>query len=164
MKYTVMGAHLGDGGVYGAETPAGAMRRHLLDDGMNMEQFGQFEEEWKEKAVEAGPGHWIFGDYDVKEIRAEIVGPEDDVRKPGVCKRETLNERPFTYLAHHGTEFQASHCDFRDGVSCISHEDATQEQLMADVAEMAGYHAVNIWPELNGFSGYDCIRFQWSQK
>lgn len=31
---------------------------------------------------------------------------------------------------------------------------------MRDAAEMAGYHAVNIRPELNGFQGYDCLEFK----
>lgn len=29
----------------------------------------------------------------------------------------------------------------------------------SDVAEMIGYHAINIHPDLNGFSGYDCIHW-----
>lgn len=32
-----------------------------------------------------------------------------------------------------------------------------------DVAQMIAYHAMNIWPELNGFQGYDCIKFEFSK-
>jgi len=35
--------------------------------------------------------------------------------------------------------------------------DITMNALVSDVTEMIGFHAVNIYPELSGFAGYDCI-------
>jgi hypothetical protein len=32
-----------------------------------------------------------------------------------------------------------------------------EERFASDVAQMIGFHAMNILPNLNGFSGYDCL-------
>jgi hypothetical protein len=71
-----------------------------------------------------------------------------------------MNDKPFTHDSRHGTRFKATRCDFRDGVELIDLGDATTKELISDVAEMIGYHATNIHPNLNGFAGYDCI--QWT--
>lgn len=39
-------------------------------------------------------------------------------------------------------------------------EKLTEEQFATDVAEMIGYHAQAIWESLNGFQGYNTIRFR----
>ena len=59
--------------------------------------------------------------------------------------------------------FRCSRCDFRDKIY-VEHEGSlekgTIEKIMVDISEMIGYHAGNILPELNGFSGYDTVNFE----
>jgi hypothetical protein len=77
-----------------------------------------------------------------------------------VVRFPKLNDNPFEHNCLHGTVFKAERCDFKGGVKVTFRDDAiTDKQKMADVAQMIGYHAVNIYPRLNGFSGYDCIQF-----
>ena len=68
-----------------------------------------------------------------------------------------MNNKPFCHVCRHGTVFSATRCDFNDGV-IVSHV-PKKELLAMDMAEMIGYHACVIHPELNGFQGYDCISF-----
>ena len=70
-----------------------------------------------------------------------------------------LNENRFEHSCHNGTEFIASRCDFQGGVRVIVPAGLSEERLMRDVAEMIGYHATNIFPNLNGFSGYGNATF-----
>ena len=69
-----------------------------------------------------------------------------------------MNEKPFSYICRFGTQFTCPRCDFDAPVKVIT-PPKNIKQRMSDVAEMIGYHAVNIRPELNGFRGYDCIEF-----
>jgi hypothetical protein len=68
-----------------------------------------------------------------------------------------INESPFQHTCRYGTKFDASRCDFAGGV--IVSNIPTKELLAMDMAEMIGYHACAIHPDLNGFQGYDCISF-----
>lgn len=69
-----------------------------------------------------------------------------------------MNEKSFSHHCRFGTKFSCERCDFN---SPIKVEDAPTDvtQRMSDVAEMIGFHATNIWPDLNGFQGYDCLQF-----
>ncbi len=67
-----------------------------------------------------------------------------------------MNDKPFIHRADMFT-FTASRCDFQSGVIIRTPKQYTETELAAAVAEMIGYHATAIWPELNGFSGYDSI-------
>lgn len=67
-----------------------------------------------------------------------------------------MNEKPFEYTSHFGTKFNATRCDFFNGVT-VSDKNPNNDKYTSDVAEMIGYHATNIHPQLNGFQGYDCI-------
>jgi hypothetical protein len=73
------------------------------------------------------------------------------------------NEKPFKYISRNGTSFSARRCDFVGGVSVTAKQFSgdvfPEKRMVQDVAEMIGYHAANIRPELNGFAGYDCIDF-----
>ena len=74
--------------------------------------------------------------------------------------KEILNEKPFQHLSRFGTEFKCTRCDFRAPVLyTVLSNDIPNQNLMSDVAEMIAFHAMDIWPNLNGFSGYDCITF-----
>lgn len=68
--------------------------------------------------------------------------------------KEYKNEKPFRYLGKSGTVFTAERCDFRGGIK-VQTPAQSREDLCSDVAEMIAHHAMFIWPELNGFSGYD---------
>lgn len=69
-----------------------------------------------------------------------------------------MNEKPFSHRGHHGTYLTANRCDFRGGVT-ITDKPKDIAAFASDIAEIISYHAMHIWPELNGFQGYDCI--QW---
>ncbi len=71
----------------------------------------------------------------------------------------TNNLKPFSYVATWGTVFECEYSDFRTPI-LTSGSPKSVELRMRDVAEMAGYHGVNIWHTLNGFQGYDTIRFK----
>ena len=82
-----------------------------------------------------------------------------------------MNEKSFEYLSHHGTTFKCSRCDLADTIWVIWPEDETGARgleedayFWQDIAEMVGYHAVNIRPELNGFAGYDTFHFEVVEK
>jgi len=72
-----------------------------------------------------------------------------------------MTERPFTHICRYGTVFGADRCDFKTGI-IVSHQPSKKALYVSDVAEMIGFHAINIHPQLNGFQGYDCI--QWKLK
>lgn len=80
-----------------------------------------------------------------------------------------MNKNKFEYHSSKGTYFECDTCDFSTPITVYAHYDSFVKEgvrfeslsklLFPDVAEMIGYHAVNIRPELNGFQGYDCLRF-----
>jgi len=74
-----------------------------------------------------------------------------------------MNDKPFEYYAGNGTIFKSDRCDFKNGVKAIDASD-DKGKFAQDVAEMIGYHYRNIWPKLNGFTGYDAFEFQFSEK
>jgi hypothetical protein len=71
---------------------------------------------------------------------------------------EKLNDVSFEHSGPNGTKFTATRCDFREGVKIVSEEPLTPAQFAQDVAAVIGYHATNILPQLNGFSGYDAFK------
>ena len=71
-----------------------------------------------------------------------------------------LNDQNFVYTSRHGTTFYSERCDFKGGEVIYKLGKVTHPQLlMADAAEMMAFHAINIHPRLNGFQGYDTLRF-----
>jgi hypothetical protein len=72
-----------------------------------------------------------------------------------------LNDRPFEHNCRHGSKFLAGRCDFGGGVTAHVPSGLTDAELASDIAEMIGFHATMILDEgrLNGFRGYDNIRF-----
>lgn len=78
--------------------------------------------------------------------------------------KETLNEKPFSYHSSWGSSFKCDRCDFRSPVTVhMVRQPKTEIELKffaRDVAEMVAYHAMNIWPKLNGFQNYDSIAFE----
>lgn len=74
-----------------------------------------------------------------------------------------LNERPFSHVCHNGTRFDCERCDLRGPIEVRTLGEIDRERLTADFAEFAGWHGVNIHPYLNGFNGYDCLKFVFKQ-
>lgn len=70
-----------------------------------------------------------------------------------------INERVFSHSGPNGTVLRATRCDFRDGVEIFVGGKISAERLMQDISAIIGYHAVNIRPLLNGFAGYDTVKF-----
>lgn len=72
-----------------------------------------------------------------------------------------MNDRPFRYLCE-GFEFFSERCDFKGIVYVVkpTFGSVPEYALMKATSSMVGYHACNIHKELNGFSGYDCITFE----
>lgn len=71
-----------------------------------------------------------------------------------------MNDKPFSFISRNGSHFTCKRCDFKGDIKVKT--SVKKEFFALDVAEMIGYHATNIWPELNGFSGYDTIRFDYA--
>lgn len=73
-----------------------------------------------------------------------------------------MNEQKFEHFSSFGTAFKADRCDFRNGVTVTMPQGLPAENLMSDVSEMIGYHAHHVYPNLNQFSGYDCIAYKFA--
>lgn len=78
-----------------------------------------------------------------------------------------MNDMPFEHNSRNGTTFTCTRCDFREPVKVkleVSLMEVADVDVLArisvDISEMIGYHSKNIWKELNGFSGYDCINYE----
>jgi hypothetical protein len=77
--------------------------------------------------------------------------------KDGVMPVDATN--PFMHQCSYGVVFKADRCDFKGGVSVEFRQHITASQFGLAVAEMIGYHATSILPYMNGFAGYDTVRF-----
>ena len=73
-----------------------------------------------------------------------------------------MNDMPFEHMSHNGTVFKCSRCYFKTKIFVLQEEgvELSLEKIMVDISEMIGYHAKNIWDQLNGFQGYDCIEYE----
>lgn len=71
----------------------------------------------------------------------------------------------FAYVARNGSVITSTRCDFRDPVYVTCDYRTPWEAIMVDIAEMSGYHATVILPELPSFQGYDTLKFiiKWSE-
>lgn len=81
-----------------------------------------------------------------------------------------MNDKPYSHTGRYGTTISCDRCDFKTPVTVASEfvgAGGTSEdwqKVTADVAEAMAYHAIHIHPELNGFSGYDTIRYVYSNQ
>jgi len=66
---------------------------------------------------------------------------------------DTLNEKPFEHSCRNGTEVKAARCDFVGGVDLQVPGDLSDAEFAQDLFELGWYHAMNILPRLNGFTG-----------
>lgn len=78
-----------------------------------------------------------------------------------------MNDRIFTYHSSWGHTFECDYCDFRTPIRVRSLRGQPMGDdvkfFARDLAEMIAYHSLNIYPELNGFQGYDTLDFQFSK-
>lgn len=99
--------------------------------------------------------------FDFSRISVRMTGVLGLERETSIMAKH-LNERSFEHSCRNGTNFFSDRCDFRTNVRVEVPRDISREALMQDVSEMIGYHAMNIFPQLNGFQGYDTIIFQFT--
>jgi len=81
-----------------------------------------------------------------------------------------LNEKKWQHHCINGSNFTCARCDFREPIVVTNwprSEDGflDGEAFGSDVAEMIGYHALNILGDnqldpKQGFQGYDCITWE----
>lgn len=68
-----------------------------------------------------------------------------------------INESPIEHHAHHGTIFSADRADLRNGLKARYRWKLTEAQKRADFLEFGAWHRSEIYEQLNGFQGYDCV-------
>lgn len=76
----------------------------------------------------------------------------------------TKNIQRFEHTGSHGTVITAMRCDFAGGVEVTARRRAKMEHILADVGQAFGFHAMHIWPELDGFTGYDNVTIRFVRK
>lgn len=82
----------------------------------------------------------------------------------GINKRYTrgrpINQDRFEHMADMIT-FRCDRCDLRTPITVEAPGAWLDDKnhLAGAVAEMIAFHVVNIFPELNGFGGYACLKF-----
>ena len=74
--------------------------------------------------------------------------------------RESINGKPLHYDAINGITFKSERSDLRGGVEVRKSHTVSSVELCRAFAEFGAYHAMHIRPNLNGFSGYDCVRYE----
>ncbi len=70
-----------------------------------------------------------------------------------------INETPIEHCSYNFTRFTAARADLSGGVVVERPARLSEAQFAQDVAEFAAWHRGAIWDQLNGFAGYDCLRF-----
>lgn len=72
----------------------------------------------------------------------------------------TDKNKPFAHSSKNGTKFHAPKKDLSEGFDVKIPLNLTEDLLIADVVEMAAYHATVIEPSLSLFSGYGGLKFR----
>lgn len=66
-----------------------------------------------------------------------------------------IQDEPFQWRSEHGTWFTGT-CDLHGGVTVSRpRSEIKLEEFMC----FGAWHAIHVHGDLNGFSGYDCVRF-----
>jgi len=73
---------------------------------------------------------------------------------------EIMNAKSFEHTCSNGTVFKSERGDLASGVKVLQSFDIDVNEKMADYAEFGAWHSIIIHPNLNGFAGYDCIKFE----
>ena len=67
--------------------------------------------------------------------------------------------KTFSYTTRGGTIFRCSARNLSDEIRVV-HAPEDPAKFACAVAEMIWHHAMEIWPTLNGFAGYDTLQFR----
>lgn len=70
------------------------------------------------------------------------------------------NDKPYEHRSSNGTLFTCNRCDLREPVKVTRPSRLSDTHFAQDIGEFAAYHALHIHPCLNGFPGYDTIRYE----
>jgi acyl carrier protein len=74
-----------------------------------------------------------------------------------------INDLPLEHTSSNGTTFKAERCDLKGPVTVsFPSWPLTEEQKREDFLQFGTWHRGCIFNQLNGFSGYDCITFVYS--
>ena len=73
-----------------------------------------------------------------------------------------MNKKPFKYHASNGTKFSGECSDLSKGVKVERPDELGGKSFCADCIEFGAWHQREIWPNLNGFQGYDCFSVDYS--
>jgi hypothetical protein len=103
--------------------------------------------------------HIDASDVELLEAAGVPEFPEDGPVLP-VDDGRPVNEKSFEYVGRYGSKFTSDRCDFKNGVRAAKPSSLTEVKYTSDVAEMMGWWALHVYPHLNGFAGFDCIRFE----
>jgi hypothetical protein len=68
-------------------------------------------------------------------------------------------ETPISHTGRNGTHFECQRADLRSDVIVTFSWKISPSQMMEDATEFGAWHALNIHAHLNGFSGYDTVRY-----
>jgi hypothetical protein len=74
------------------------------------------------------------------------------MKESQMAKFGELNNKPFEHTGPNGTVLKASRCDFAEGYELYRPKHLTDERFAHDVAIIFHWHALNIAPDLNGYS------------
>lgn len=71
----------------------------------------------------------------------------------------SINENLISHTSRNQTLFLADRADLRHGVCIFKPKLISQDDLAQDIAEFAAWHRGCIFDQLNGFQGYNNVRY-----
>ena len=76
-----------------------------------------------------------------------------------------LNDKPIEHVTHGGVTFRCARADLREVITVHDHLDnfTSLERVAEAIAEFTAWHALCIFNQLNGFQGYDTLRFRFEE-
>lgn len=74
-----------------------------------------------------------------------------------------IADQPYEFTGRNGTQFSCERSDLKAPVR-VSNRPGWEEDLVADTAQFAAMHALQVLPLLNGFTGYDAVHFIFAEE
>jgi hypothetical protein len=68
------------------------------------------------------------------------------------------------YTSRYGTKFSCATRNLSTDIDVTTPKNLRIEHLTQDIFEFGAWHAMQIWPTLESFQGYDTVRFLLKQK
>lgn len=72
----------------------------------------------------------------------------------------SINEKPVEHVSFNMVTFKAKRADLVGGVDVYVMRPMDSIELMQACADFTSWHCLCIWEQLNGFAGYDNIKFR----